>query len=100
MQSTKTDPINWWEKKRLIYNAALILAFIIIYMKHNNSSLQLDLMDAMIWLIGANLFYTLSWAFEVLYIRKFNKALLNNTTRYAVFIIGTLFSMWWTDLHL
>jgi len=94
------EPLNWWESKRLIYNLAVLLGAFMAYLIISTSSRELLFVDVIIWLFGANVFYTMSWAFEMLFNKLFKTYPLNKVTRKVIFVLGTIFSIWWTCIGL
>lgn len=93
-------PKNWWESKRLLYNLALIVGAFFAYLITCTSSREFSLVDSIIWFFGANLFYTMSWVFELLFYKFYGKYPFNRTSRKTIIVLGTLFSIWWTCLGL
>ena len=53
---------------------------------------------ALIWIFGANVFYTMSWAAEILIYKHLGRFVLNNNVRTILYCIGLIFSMIWTYL--
>ena len=94
------EPLNWWESKRLIYNLALLAGAFLAHLILSTGSQEFSYATLIWWLFGANVFYTMSWAFEILFNKIFKTYPFNKTTRKIIFIIGTLFSLWWTNLGL
>lgn len=99
------EMILWWEKRRLIYNALIIgLSTYLIYdfwdypMRAMKGGAEI-IINSIIFIFGANLFYTLGWGIGVIGIRFFKSKGLTNTGRWIVFIIGTIFSLVWTNFH-
>jgi len=94
------EPLNWWESKRLIYNLALLFGAFLAYLIISTSSRELSFTAVLIWLFGANVFYTMSWAIEFFFFKFFKTYPFNRTTRRIIFVIGALFSGWWTCIGL
>ena len=94
------EPINWWESKRLLYNLSLIIGAFIAYLVTCTSSREFSIVLSIIWFFGANVFYTMSWSFELLFFKFYGKYPFNEAKRKVLFVIGTLFSIWWTALGL
>jgi hypothetical protein len=94
------EPLNWWESKRLIYNLALLGGAFLAYLIISTSSRELSFMSLLVWLFGANVFYTMSWAFELLFYKFFKRYPFNKASRKVIFVLGTLFSIWWTNIGL
>ena len=94
------EPLNWWESKRLIYNLALLVGAFLAYLIISTSSREFSFVALIIWIFGANVFYTMSWAFELLFYNFSKKYPFNDTSRKIIIVIGTLFSIWWTCISL
>lgn len=61
---------------------------------------QQIIINAIVFVFGANLFYTLSWISGMLYYYYHDKKYISNTTkRWMLFILGTLFSLMWTSFN-
>ncbi|MDX2360861.1 MAG: hypothetical protein QNK23_08650 [Crocinitomicaceae bacterium] len=104
-QSIVKEMIVWWEKKRLIYNIFIIgLSVFLMYdfwdypMRSIKGSGQI-IMNAILFVFTANVFYTLGWGLGVVSHYLFKSKGLNNTGRWILFILGTLFSLVWTNLN-
>ncbi|WP_053990655.1 hypothetical protein [Mangrovimonas sp. TPBH4] len=56
--------------------------------------------DAIVFVIGANLCYTLSWLLEMVY-QGFHDGVKysSHRVRWALFILGSMFSMVWTNYY-
>lgn len=94
------QPLNWWESKRLIYNLAILVGAFMAYLIISTSSRELSIVEVLIWIFGANVFYTMSWAFELIFYKFFKTYPFNKTFRKIIFVLGTLFSIWWTCIGL
>ena len=98
MKDFKTA-LDWWEKKRLKYNLILISFTILMILLRsevpNGIRSYQDYIIVFFWIFGANIFYTIGWALEVLlnYYFKFN--FFKTNTRRAFFILGSIFSVAW-----
>jgi len=92
----KNEPLNWWESKRPYFNLFVLISIGVVHLRNTTSTQELSIIDSLIWLFGANIFYTMSWVFELLFFRLFDKYPINKTLRYSLLIVGILFSMWWT----
>lgn len=99
------DMIVWWEKKRLIYNILIIglsLFLMIDFWDHPMRSIigtRQIVWNAFVFIFGANLFYTLGWGLGVVSHYIFKTKGLNNTSRWILFVLGTLFSIVWTVFY-
>ncbi len=91
--------IVWWEKKRIAFNIILLCAislsgFLLGLFNHPEF-----LMVSIIWIFGANVFYTMSWASELLLKYYFRKDGFNEISRKSLFVLGSIFSIFWTLLN-
>ena len=102
IESDLPQIIDWWEKKRMKFNLIVLLATIWIALLASDTMEQWDymLIRSVIWLFGANVFFTMSWAGEILVLRKFKKIILNDNLRLIIFIIGCFFSFIWTFINI
>lgn len=98
--------ILWWEKRRLIYNVLIIAIFIYCMYSYWNYPMktiigeQQNIINAIVFVFGVNLFYTLSWISRMLYYYYHDKKYISSTTkRWVLFILGTPFSLLWTSLN-
>jgi len=91
------EPLNWWESKRLIYNLGLLFGAFLAYLIVSTSSREFTFLILITWLLGANIFYTMSWAFELIFYKLFKIYPFSKTWRKIIFIFGTLFSILWTN---
>jgi len=99
IEDLKSD-FKWWESKRWIFNL-LIIAFAsyAIYNVFSQSSSYFlidDILTLFIWLIGANVFYSLgilSQLFDWYYLNEYFGL---KKYRLFLFVSGTLFSCVWT----
>jgi len=94
------EPLNWWESKRLFYNLALLIGVFLAYLITSTSTQEFSIVESIIWIAGANIFYTMSWSFELLFFKIFRKYPFNKTMRKTIFVIGSLFSIWWININL
>jgi hypothetical protein len=105
-QSHIKDMIIWWEKRRLIYNVLVIaLSIFSIYsywdypMRTVIGSEQI-IINAIVFVLGANLFYTLSWGSGIIsYYSIDKKYASSNRKRWIFFTLGTIFSLILTNWH-
>ena len=95
--------IRWWESKRWIYNCLVGLwGTIAIYEGLSTIDYSWALADTLgivIWGIGANIFYSLGIILEILDWYYLNNRLRVVKFRLFFFIIGLLFSCFWTYLY-
>ncbi len=95
--------IRWWESKRWIYNSVVGLSgTIAIYEGLSTIDYSWALADTLgiiIWGIGANIFYSLGILLEILDWYYLNNKMRVATFRFFFFVIGLLFSCFWTFLY-
>ena len=75
--------VHWWEKLRVIYNLFLLFAFIMLAVMMGESTLihwEKVIFLMLYWFFGANVFYTMSWASEILIIKYLGRGVLQNTS--------------------
>jgi|GEM_PF-2601325 len=92
--------VDWWEHKRKLYNIVLIsftvllTGLIIVWDDRSGMQIPFDILEALIWLFGANLLYTLGLGCDLVlsYYRK--KESVN--VRKVLFVLGLGFSILWT----
>jgi len=99
-QSHIKDMIIWWEKRRLIYNVLIIaLSIFSMYsywdypMRTMIGSEQI-IINAIVFVLGANLFYTLGWGSGIISYYRIDKTYVSsNRKRWILFTLGTIFSL-------
>ena len=97
-RTTPMKMVEWWEKKRYLYNIILIvfLIFTLISLT-DHYGLMLSIFGAVIQAIGfvifGNIFYTIGWAGGVLRHYYSSGDPLSNSSRWILFVLGCLFSM-------
>ena len=93
------DAIQWWEEKRLIYNGITLLGgILVVFLRSevpNGISYYNNFWIILFLLFGANIFYTIGWAFEALLNYYCNVSFFNNSIRKLFFFFGTVFSFIW-----
>ncbi len=91
--------IRWWERKRLLYNVFPLLGGLLVpFLRSdvpNGISTLSPFLIILFFLFGANIFYTLGWATELLLQYYFKIPLWGNGIRRILFVLGTLFSFLW-----
>jgi hypothetical protein len=99
-ESNILEIVQWWEKRRWIYNFFILIPILFLGMVSLDSFTHLGdfLIVVIIWVLGANVFYTMGWALEILMYTYYGKIVYNSTVRIALFWVGTVFSMIWTYL--
>ncbi|GAB5416601.1 MAG: hypothetical protein Crog4KO_34250 [Crocinitomicaceae bacterium] len=100
------DTINWWEKRRLLYNAILIIysAFCIYelwdYPVRGILGLPRIIFDTLGVFLFLNVVYTLLWAYDYwFYKHKTVMPQSSLTKKWVSFSLFTLFSEMIIDLH-
>lgn len=88
--------VQWWEKKRLIYNLFLIGTQIIMMLSYSSGTMQYGLenaiIDSLFVAVIANGFYCIGWGLEIL-VRYYFNYQLEHQYRITCYIIGTGFSV-------
>ncbi len=91
--------IRWWERKRLLYNAFPLLGGLFVPLLRsgvpNGISTLSPFLIILFFLFGANIFYTLGWASEVLLNYYFKLPFWGKGLRRVLFVSGSLFSFYW-----
>ena len=93
--------INWWERKRLIFNLILIGVEILIISFFWRGAIEFGIGNTIFWsiayTIAANIFFSIGWGISVL-IDYYNLKFLKNIEklRMLFFILGILFSIFLT----
>ena len=98
--------ILWWEKRRLVYNILIIgLSVFSLYsywdypMRKIIGNEQV-IINTIVFIFGANLFYTLSWGLGIINYHITGKTYISSKKRrWILFILGTIFSLIWTSLN-
>jgi hypothetical protein len=104
-QSVIKEMIMWWEKRRIIYNILIVgLSIFLIYDFWDYPWRKIVggniiIFEAVLFLIIANVFYSLGWGIGVLAHYMFKTNGLSITWRWIIFVLGTLFSIIITDLY-
>jgi hypothetical protein len=96
--SMPMEMVQWWEKKRYIYNAILILSTTFtLYTMWDYTGNILTKKEAVmhgIWLIIlCNIYYTLAWVGGILHHHYLQGYPLSVTSRWVLFSLGSLFSI-------
>ncbi|PQJ17878.1 hypothetical protein BST94_10055 [Nonlabens xylanidelens] len=104
MENSFKSRIKWWESKRWIYNLIILIAsFISIYeiITYYHYSIKIsDLLIVVVWLIGANIFYSLGILTELIDWYYFNNKIKFYRYRWLFFVSGIVFSFLWTVLNI
>jgi hypothetical protein len=93
--------INWWERKRLVFNLILIGVEILIISFFWRGAIQFGIGNTIFWsiayTIAANIFFSIGWGISVL-IDYYNLKFLKNIEKLRMFffILGILFSIFLT----
>ena len=103
--STIKEVILWWEKKRVLFNL-LVIAMMTwcIYDMLNLPMVKITgtnqiILESLIYLLVANLFYSLGWGIEVLGHSFLNTRRLNAAEKWSLFAFGTLMTLTWTFFY-
>ncbi len=105
-QSVVKEMILWWEKRRLLYNAFLIIPATLLIIHFWNYPMRTIIggdhiiLDVVLLIFGANVFYTLGWGFGVVNYYLFKSSGLSDWIRWSFFVLGTLFSLLWTTFYI
>jgi len=103
MKEDILEIIQWWERKRLIYNIVLItisIAGLFLKSEVPNSVLTINsFIVLLIWVIGANAFYCAGWGIEI-FIFYYFKIIPLKRYRIILFAMGILISIIWTWINL
>lgn len=103
-RSVVADMILWWEKRRIIYNVILIGFSIFLmdafwdYPLRKIVGTRQIILDAIYFVIGMNICYSIFWIFGVVGYFMFKSHGLSNRARWVTFVVGTLFSIVITNL--
>lgn len=93
--------INWWERKRLVFNLILVGVEILIISFFWKGVIQFGigntLFGSIAYTIAANIFFSIGWGISVM-IDYYNLKFLKNIEklRMLFFIVGILFSIFLT----
>lgn len=96
--SIPMEMVQWWEKKRIIYNVILILfTSLILYSLWDYTGPTLTKYEAIfqaVWIvIFGNISYTIGWAGGILRHHYFRNNALPIEGRWILFGLGSLFSV-------
>lgn len=97
-QSIHLKMVDWWEKKRYLYNIILIVFLILILTSLRGYygfmlSVQAAIIQAIGFVIFGNIFYTIGWAGGILRHYYYSSYPLSYTGRWVLFVLGCLFSI-------
>ena len=88
--------IRWWESRRLLYNAILLIFSLILIVFDLPVFQQLSLEDWVLGLgvlaVGANLAYLMGWGFELL-LAFYLDFYLDDFKRWVLWLSGIVFSI-------
>ncbi|MDC7998950.1 hypothetical protein [Gilvibacter sediminis] len=98
--------LNFWEKRRVIFTVAIAVVLCFGWLMRgdvpNGIGPESPWIPALIWLIGANVFYCLGWGFELLFVyylrssRTAKRVYFTEDSRNVMFWLGLVFSLIWT----
>lgn len=102
--SIPMEMVQWWENKRIVYNAILILfTGLILYSLWDYTGPTLTKSEAIfqaVWIvIFGNIAYTIGWAGGILRHHYFQSYALPNSGRWILFGLGSLFSIIIINFH-
>ena len=67
---TVLDIVDWWERKRMIYNLILVSIELIVMFSFRRGVLEFGIGDAILWSIAytmvANIFFSVGWGIGIL----------------------------------
>jgi len=94
--------IRWWERKRWIYNIITIFGGLTVLLVRgevpNGLSPYDDYTIVLFYVLGANICYTFSWAFEAFLNYYFKISFWNRGTRQVFFVLGSILSFYWMSV--
>lgn len=94
--------LKWWESKRWIFNLAVgLVGILTIYeglSRDDFSWIRSDIFGILYWGIGANILYSLGFLLELFDWYYLKNKIGIKKIRMILFIIGLLFSCFWTLL--
>lgn len=94
------DAVAWWEKKRLLYNGSLFAVELLAMIIYWDGTMALGIGPAIFFTIlynmVANMFYTIGWAVEILFLYYFKIKSLGTGIRLVLYLVGFIFSLLWT----
>jgi len=99
---SRSQIISWWERRRILYNVALIIAgsftlligYVFGHMTFDNPNEFLP--PILLFAISANLFYTLGWVVEIASNKLITQREITQQAGPILFIAGTCFSLFIT----
>ena len=96
--SIPMEMVNWWEKKRLIYNLIIVPMTILtlaLFWKYVGTTISRPalIFDAFWMLVWCNVLYTSGWVGGILRHHYFKSYPLPSSGRWFLFILGTTFSV-------
>jgi hypothetical protein len=92
------EPIRWWERRRVWYNALLILVVFLAMTKYAEGVLNYGVSDAIVHSVIvcaiANVFYSVGWGIEVIIMYYYSDEFrMKSGLRMTFYVLGVLFSM-------
>ena len=104
--------INWWEGKRIWFNVVvfgfLLIQWFLVGGMPNVYLSKSPYINIVVWIIGANIFYSVGWILEVYltYLKERLNLKLDSflellaKSRIILFLLGTLASVFWTWVNI
>lgn len=95
-----SNSLEWWENKRKLYNIVLVSISVILIAidpflhKPPIEHIFYDVIEIIIWIFGANIFYCLGLGFDLAV--SFYRKKESERIRLALFVIGLIGSAIWT----
>ncbi len=97
--------ILWWERKRLIYNLLIIALSVFSIWQYWDYPMRSIIggkqiiINAIVFIFGANLFYSLGWLLGIANHYLFKTEYTSREKKWILFVLGTLFSLVWTTFY-
>lgn len=89
--------VNWWEKKRLIYNIIIIVLELIMLSMYweivEAYSTAHAILGSIVYTIGANVFFSIGWGIEILSLYYFKTTDFLEKTRVLFLVLGIIVSI-------
>ncbi len=97
VNSPYSEPVKWWEDRRLIYNLFLFGIEIYLMVRYSENTRRYGwgsaIVETLVANIIANVFYSLGWGLEIFLNYYFKKTRFSHSLRLLLFILGLLFSV-------
>ena len=95
------EMIMWWEYKRVFYNIPIIgwIVYIGVDILRFSPEREVPVLGIAIFILELNLCYTLGWLSGLVNYYLFRSYGFNNTGRWILFALGTIFSILVALIH-